>query len=455
MPADTTPVTPPAPPAPPGAAPDATQRCILDIESGQGRLYSVRDPISGKYTTYVGGGFRGRCRGQDITIESDSVESYDQNQMHILIGNVRYREPRVAIDAQRATYFRAEERIVMEVAVHAVMVKSGATLDGPRVEYFRAVRNVRDRSRFVATARPMLTYVERDSAGQARPPLVMRSNSIISDGDSTYFAIGRVELIRTDLVALGDSAYLDASRRFARLMKEPVIESKGAQPYTLRGRVIDLFGATGQVDRVLALDSASAVSKEFTLRSDTIDLRVRQNQLERAFAFGPAGARATTTDRDVVADSLDILMPNQRIRELRAIGKAYAESAPDTARMLSEERDWLRGDTVVTRFDSLPASDTTSRPRIRELVAAGNASALYQVPPDSGGARGRPGINYVRGGEIRLEFAGGEVATVTVKDKVAGVYLEPRADTAAARRPARPPARPPRPGVNRRRGERP
>jgi hypothetical protein len=318
------------------------------------------------------------------------------------------------------------------------MTKDAATLDGKQLEYFRPVRGLRDRARIVATQRPRLTYVEKDSAGRDQPPIVVLGNTILGEGDSTFYATGDVRLERTDVVATGDSAMLDGARRFSRLMKGPVVESKGDRPFTLKGRIIEMYGAARQVDRVVAIDSANAVSKEFTIISDTLDLRIANSKLNRAFAFGPSGARATTKDRDIIADSLDIVMPDQRIRELRAIGKAFAESDPDTVRVRTDERDWIRGDTLIARFDSVATADT-SQPPIRDLFAAGEASAYYQMPADSVD-RSRPGINYVTGRVIRLTFKDREVETVTVTDQASGVYLTPLpADSVRRPGPARPP----------------
>jgi hypothetical protein len=174
--------------------------------------------------------------------------------------------------------------------------------------------------------------------------------------------------------------------------------------------------------------------------SDTIDLRIASSKLNRAFAFGTTGAHATTPERDIIADSLDIIMPNQKIRELRAIGKAFAESDPDTTRVITDERDWIRGDTLIARFDSLPPADTT-QPPIRDLHASGQASAFYQVPGDTA-HRTKPGINYVTGRIIRLTFKDNDVETVTVTDQASGVYLTPDTTTrrpAAQRRPVAPP----------------
>ena len=452
--AGVTPATPPAAPVTPlptkktePAAPE--RRCTLDLTNKQDTRVQFVTDATGKRFTYLGGGIVGNCRGQNIHITADSAESYEGNDLHILIGNVTYREAKYEIDAQRATYFRTEERLVFQENVHAKMTQEAATLDGQNVEYFRPVRGIRERERVVATQRPRLTYVEKDSAGVAQPPVIVLGNTIIGEGDSTFLAIGDVRIERTDVLATADSALLDGARRFSRLLKKPVVESRGDRPFTLKGRIIEMYGTGRQLDRVISLDSASAVSKAFTVVSDTIDLRISNQKLNRAFAFGPSGARATTADRDVIADSLDILMPGQVIRELRAVGKAYAESDPDTLKVKTDERDWMRGDTLIALFDSAAATDT-AQPPVRELFASGAASAYYQLPADSAN-RAKPGINYVTGRIIRLAFKDGEVDAVTVTDQATGVYLAPLAADSAARRPgatrppgtAAPPRRPP------------
>lgn len=442
--ASETPITTPAAPAPElapksPAPPDPERRCILDLtNTPDTRFWRVVDPNGRAFATF-GGGIIGRCRGQNIHITADSAESYEISDLHILIGNVKYREERYSIDSKRVTYFRAEERLLFQDSVHAVMTQDNATLDGPQLEYFRAVRGVRDRQRVIATRRPKLTYIEKDSAGRDEPPVTVLGNIIIGEGDSTFFASGDVRIERTDVLATGDSAMLDGSRRFSRLMKGPVVESKSDRPFTLKGRVIEMYGEARELERVVALDSASAVSEELNVVSDTIDLRIGDRKLNRAFAFGTMGARATTKERDIIADSLDIIMPGQQIRELRAVGKAFAESDPDTTRVISDERDWIRGDTLIARFDSIAPTDTT-QPPIRDLFASGDASAYYQVAGDTAN-RSRPGINYVTGRVIRLTFKDREVETVTVTDQAHGVYLAPLPADAGARPPGTP--RPP------------
>src|SRR5690606_167449 len=114
----------------------------------------------------------------------------------------------------------------------------------------------------------------------------------------------------------------------------------------------------------------------------------------------------------------------------------------------SEERDWIRGDTVVARFDPPAPDDTTNTPRPREMVATGSAHSFYQLPA-TGRCVTRPAANYVRGRQLTVRFRENEVTTVSVlqaDDPVSGVYLEPDPDPECLARlaePQSPPANPP------------
>lgn len=441
-----------APPRPAGETAPG-QRCILDVAgSPESRTFAVKNPTTLKYVTYVGGGVTGRCRRQDITITADSAEFYEDNRIYYLVGNVKYREKRINLDSDRLSYFGADEKLVLENNVRATL-PSGTTMKATTSEYYRAIRGMRPKARLIGRGRPTIDMIERDSLGKEGTPVNLVADLILAEGDSLFYASRNVVLTRTDLVAKSDSGFVDNGRQFARLMIRPVIESKSSEPYTLKGKTIEIFTRNRQAERVISKDSGNAVSKDLTLTADTIDLRVNQQKLQQAFAFGRR-AHATTPERDIFADSLHVIMPNQKIREFFAVGQAYAESDPDSTKIKSDERDWLRGDTIHAVFDSLPAGDTTARPPIKSLVATSNASSYYQIPPNDTSQHGRPAINYVRGRQIEVEFAKDEARVVKVIDQASGVYLEPanpsdssraRSNNTRPRAGARPPGRPPRP----------
>lgn len=395
------------------------------------RLTSTRLP-SGQRNSYIGGGVTAHCPAQSMTIISDSAEFFGDTRVLHLIGHVHYAEPRITLLAQTATYFMSEERVLAVGDVHATL-PSGTTLVGPQVEYLRAVPGVRPLAHMTAPGRPTIHLVEHDSTGRPGEPMAIVANTVRMTGDSLVYAAGQVRITRTDVIATSDSAAFDSGRDWARLVHHPRIIARGSRPFTLTGRVIDLFAHGHQLDRVLSMGAARGVSRDATLTADTIDFRMAKGRLQRVFSWGPARSRAVNPTYDIVADSLDVRMPDQRMREIVAVRHAVARSLPDTARFHTTQRDWLRGDTIVAHFDTLRvAADTARQPGLVALVALGRARSYYQIAPRDSAVL-QPAINYVTGRDITVSFLDHQLRQVTITDKAMGVYLEP--------------ARPPKPGA--------
>ncbi|HEX6249825.1 MAG TPA: hypothetical protein VFZ56_00170 [Gemmatimonadaceae bacterium] len=399
------------------------------------RLHSVR-LSSGAYHTFIGAGVVAHCAGQDNQLVADSAEFYEDRGILYLIGNVRYTEPRARVTSNLMTYYQGEERLNAEGNVVATFT-NGSVMRGPMADYYR-VSAFRPVAFIVATGRPQLTLVENDSAGRPREPVIVNANRVQMNGDSLVYASGRVEILRSNVTATGDSAFMDAERESMRLMRTPKVTGRGERPFTLEGEVIDMFARNRELERVVASPAGHATSEDIELFADTIDLRVSQEQLTRAFAFGPSRARAVSTERDVLADSLDVLMPGQRLEEVRAIGDAFATSLPDTARVISSERDWLQGDTIVVEFEATGGAD--ARTQARQLTATLNARSFHQMQAQSG-SRENPTVNYVRGESIVVVLRDGEVSVVVVEGNASGVYLEHSA--AVTPLPGQPQATPP------------
>lgn len=416
-------------------------------------LNSIKD-AQNQNIVYVGGGSVARCEGVNNRLTSDSAEYYQAAGLLVLIGNVVYDEPaRAHMTAFRSTYYLREERIVADSNV-VVTLPSGTTMTGPNAEYLRPVPPIRTSSRLTATGRPTIHLVggaQQDTRSGAPPAstrpdtstTVIIANTVIDEADSIVYASGQVDITRTDVVANSDSAVFEQESETAHLLRNARIRGTHGRPFTLTGQIVDLYTRDRQLSRVFARPDAQIVSDSLTLTSDTVDLRLTDGLANRAFAWGPKRATAVSPDRDLIADSIAAYLPQQRVREIHALRKAVARSVPDTARIHSTERDVLRGDTIVARFDTLAAArDTTKTPPVRQLVAVGNASAFNQLASREG-REGRPALNYVRGRRITVDLDSGQVREVTVVGRSDGVYLEPsdstRADTAGAAR--RPPAR--------------
>ncbi|HYN81169.1 MAG TPA: hypothetical protein VES88_06675 [Gemmatimonadaceae bacterium] len=410
------------------AAPSAllaqTQReCVLDYESptGNTRTTAVQLP-SGRYNILQGGGVLYRCRGQDNTIIADSSEYFGDQSVLYLIGHVHYRETKANVDSDKMTYYQLEDRLRAEGNVN-VALQSGTTMRGPVVDYYRSTAS-RPLAKAVATGHPTMKLVERTNSGRPAAPVDVVANQIVSEGENLVFASGAVVITRPDVIAKGDSAFLDSRREFARLMRSPSVVSKGERPFTLRGGVIDLFSTNRVLQEVIAAPDGHALSQDLELVADTVDLKLKDDKLEEVIAWGKKRARAISPDREITADSIDVIMPGQRVREVRAVRNAYASSHPDTVHVVSTERDWMRGDTIIAQFDSLAANDTTTRPQPRRIVATGNATSFHQLAADTR-VRTLPNINYVKGKVITVLFANREVTRVEVFEQASGVYIEP------------------------------
>lgn len=425
-----------------GLAAQARQRCNL-IRTDNTTLTQRQTP-SGQYDIFMGGGVRISCPASDLRLKSDSLESYGDQGRLFLFGNVEYEEPRLSLTSNYLTYFQYEERIIANGNVNATL-PSGSTMRGPFAEYHRAMAG-RPATRLFANGRPVFTIVQKDSAGNPGEPLQVIANNVTMVGDSLVYAGGSVQAIRPEVEARGDSMTVDSEAERMVIMRNPVIEGRRDRPFTLVGERIELSSRNRKLDRVISLSRARAVSQDMTLTSDTIDLRFSDDLMQRAIAWGPSRARAFSPTQELVADSLDVRLPGQRMREVFAVRGAAAYGKPDSTRFRADTVDWLRGDTIIARFDSTvaaPGDTARSTARLRELRALGTARAYYHLAPADSAMR-RPAINYVTGREILIGFRNQQVATVTVVDQAAGVYLEPRNDGAAAR-PAATTVTPPQP----------
>ena len=464
-------------------------RCDIELRGGSdsSRMTTTTSVVNGPRNVFFGGRVNARCLNQDVHLVADSAEWYQGAQVLYLIGNVKYTEPRVRVSSDQMNYFQVDERLVANGNVEATL-PSGSIMRGPQATYYRAVKGMRPAAKLEAVQRPRLWLSQRDSAGTQSEPVQITANQLTTDNDSLVYAGGKVEITRSDLDARSDSAFLDSGNEFARLMIQPVIIGKGEKSYTLRGRQVELYTRNRIVQRVLAQAEARATSEDLLLTADTIDLRVDHNKAQAAYIWGKSGARAVSPDRDLVADSLAVRMPDQQLHEVRAFRKAVATTMPDTATVRSGEKDWLKGDTIFAYFDTTarrttgrvapaspvvprsavvtarpngkgkPASDSTGargatvardaaprvvtgadsskadttalKPQLRELRSIGHASSRYQVAAQ-GSPPERPAINYSRGDRITVTMDSVGVSQVQIDEHAVGVYLEPVRDSSA------------------------
>ncbi|MCC7196117.1 MAG: hypothetical protein IT356_11230 [Gemmatimonadaceae bacterium] len=430
----------------PASAQAPENDCLLQfrgvVVNGVVTTHVLSVPASpGRSNYFVGGGVDAFCANSDQRVTADSAEQYGDQRLVYLIGRVRYTEQRVELNADRVTYFMGDERLVAEGSVHG-RTSTGTVFSGPQATYLRAKPGLRARSRLDAGGRPDI-WISPADAGSATPAgdsTHVVADSIISDNDSLVYAISKVILRRPDLVGTADSMLVDQGREAIALRRAPRLSGTGSDPYELDGEKIDIHSRNRQADRVRSSGKGRARNGSVTLTADSIELQLADRRLVRSVAWGIGRALARQPGREIHADSIDVEMPAQVLRSITAIGRARAESVPDSAKISSRDRDWLAGDTIIATFDSLAAPDSAAS--IRTVTASGAAQSWQQSArdrvslPDS-----MPVVNYVTGLVIVADFnPDRSLDRVRVHGQVSGLIVQP-ADS--ARKPASSAKRPP------------
>src|ERR1051325_5863085 len=313
-----------------------TTRCDLIARGDSTRLTTENLP-NGQSRAFVGGGALVKCPSRSITLQGDSAEIYSDR--YYLIGHVVYNEPRLALTSDFLTYFPGDERVVAAGNVDGKL-PTGSTFAGPIAEYRRAIVPRRPRAQLNAAARSTVSIVQKDSTGKPMPPMSVSANTMFMDGDSLLYGGGQLTICAPELLAKSDSVFLDTGRETVKLMRNPRIDGRKDKPYTLTGDLIEMFSRNRKLERVFSRGSAVATSQDMKLTADTIYLRVIDDLLERALAWGSKSrAHAVSPTQTMLADSLVVIMPQQRVRNVRAYRRAYAEGKPDTVRFRAEAPD--------------------------------------------------------------------------------------------------------------------
>ena len=163
-----------------------SDRCVFQIDNVD-RQGSVNETPQGT-NYFAGGNVRLSCRGQQITMQSDSVAAYGGNVVQF-IGNVKYRDSTLTMDADRGTYYKNGEKWEARGQVVTKNLKTGSTLTGPALDYFRVVKGVRDTLEMYATGRPRIQYATTDAGGQTGRALHHRGRPGPDEGQRS--ALGR------------------------------------------------------------------------------------------------------------------------------------------------------------------------------------------------------------------------------------------------------------------------
>ncbi|MBA3759856.1 MAG: hypothetical protein H0X07_04935 [Gemmatimonadales bacterium] len=405
------------------AGPLAAQndRCIFQIDNVD-RQGSVNETASGT-NYFAGGNVQLSCRGQQLTMQSDSVAAYGGTVVQF-IGNVKYRDSTLTMDADRGTYYRNGEKWEARGRVTTRNLKTGSTLTGPALDYFRVVKGVRDTLEMFATGRPRIQYATTPAGAKPAEPYVIVADRTRLRGSDRLWAGGKVTIDRSDFAARGDSLRLDTGKGSDGTLigGNPVMRGLGRDSFNLSGRRLDLKLDQRELTYVVAKGGGHAVSKEWDLVADTIGLDLNNRKLDQTLAWGDTiRPYATSPAYAMRADSLALDTPGQQLKEVRGFGAAWLGGTIDS---ISKQRDWMRGDTVVANFVQRDSAGTR-RAALSRIVARKGAQS-YHVSPSLKYPQ-RPSINYARGSVIVMtmsQAAKGGVDRVDVRGQVDGIQLE-------------------------------
>lgn len=474
------------------AASAHAQISARDCEIVDGRDLRVLNQGMPNERAILSGDAQIRCTG-GVLVRADTMISHTAAGRREFVGNVLFQDSLKSLTADRVDYEHADGRALARGNVMLVDRVDGSVVrDASELEYLRETPD-RPESRAIVRGRPHATlYQSRpaaDTAGSAAageppPPLEIDADSMAIVGERVYRAIGNVEMQRGETHGTAGEAEFDQVEQRVVLLGEAIIEGEG---FTLSGERLVAYLAGEHLREVHALEEAVLLGEDLRIDAPELQVYFRDGAVHRMIAMrlpaetGPDSSaaaaadslaaaadtlvtdeapaaplrtvgpqpRATATEFWLVADSIDALIPDQRLEQVVAVGNAYGERAADSLTAALPElvgRDWLRGDTITGYFVEAPAADTvatdsTSDGRARNRVAlerlvavgeGGKAQSLYRIREEG---KDRPGVNYLTANRIMLFLRDGEVVSVEAVGPVRGYHLQPKEDRGGGREP--------------------
>ncbi|HEY2805700.1 MAG TPA: hypothetical protein VGI92_07580 [Gemmatimonadales bacterium] len=421
-----------------------TRPCTIVLDTAE-RLH--QGGVIGERFAYVGGRVVAHCDNEPTTISSDSLAYTESNHVAIFVTHVKYRDSTGILDSDKATYYQRTQRLYAEGHVYSRNLSTGTEMRGPNLDLLRVAPPVRDTQELTATGRPTIRFHpagDTSSADSSKPFIIIGDRVHMRHTDRMW-ASGHVVITRPDMDARSDSAQLRLNDSVGYLIGQPLvagrdtakirthsgnpdvpIDTSGADSsilYRLTGHRIRFnLGEHQQIHRVLSSGDADARGPDWHLTSDTLDMTVDSGQIQRTEAWGKNDrAFAYSGLNTITADSLDIQMPAQVMKQVWAYGHSRATSKPDS---LVAEDDWLSGDSLIAMFVPIDTGAAKKKSQIDHVIAFGTARAYYHTA-NQRDSLGERGINYSRGDKINIAMQQGKVHTVDIVGKVDGVYLEP------------------------------
>jgi len=411
-------------------------------------------------------------------IRADSLRRTDSSGYHEFFGSVLFEDPARILRSARAQYFANTGRLQAQDGVRLTRRVDNALITGENLIYDVGDGQTTEDRLVVTGGRPH-AVLHTSAVDTVRPgdpltgdpqaaPYEVDADRIAIEGADGFDASGNVRITRDSLEAYGDRSVFEQEEGTLVLLGNAVLIEGGS---TLEGDTIDLVLPEDVIREIIARRRAVLNDQDLDLRAPFIRILMADGQMDRMVAVGDTGSMeprpdalsgasqppapaasllladhparpvVRTEDFLIIADSVDVLLPGERLESLTAVGDAHAEStARDSLNTASTpdviRRDWIDGQTIVATFASVPATGTEgvdptgNEYRLERLVSSGLARSLYRMAASDSttaefqGER-RPAVHYVGGDTIVLVLEEGAIQSMDVVNQVRGWHFEP------------------------------
>ncbi|MDX2261889.1 MAG: hypothetical protein SFU84_09365 [Gemmatimonadales bacterium] len=413
------------------------RRCVLEFERPAQREGVRVEPFAGNENYYIGGDVRLKCRGQNVRVGADSVESINGEVVRF-ITKAYYRDDDLSLKADTLTYYQQGERLEARGNVIVVNLADSSTLKGPHLDYLRAVRGVRDSAEAVSMLRPTLTVVPKRAKGDtaSKGPYVIVADLLRGFGSSRLSGRGNVTIDRDDLVGRGDSLlYTTGTAGQTILTGTPASWRRtGADSFTVTGRDIRLALTDEVLDDLRAYGDGKVVQDSTRVTGDSVALQFVDGKLARTDAWGKETlAHVTREGYDIVGDSVAIVAPGEELQSINVFGRGQLQNPIDTAvkatptdsAETAPDRDTLWGNRIEARFAQVDSAGTRLT-RVTFIEAIGSARSLMTQSVERNGVT-TPTVNYSLADTITITMKahpGNGFEEVRMRGNVQGLQLE-------------------------------
>lgn len=428
----------------------ATRRCLLQVLNVDREGF--RDQFGENTNYFAGGDVRLRCANQPIFLKGDSIASIGGSVIQLFTG-AQYRDDDIEINGDTLIYYKNTELLQARGSVRIINKLNGSTLEGPWVDYLRAVRGIRDSAETTALQRPTVTYRVARAAGDTvdPAPYVIVAEGMRGRGSSQLNGWGDVTIDRDSLAGRGDSvSYSQGDHdRITLTGNLASLVRRGVDSFSVNGTTV-VLGLDGEALRsVEALGSGHILGSTGEIVSDSASLEFADGKLVATRAWDRTNhAQVLASGYDVRGDSVAIDTPDERLRELRVFGNgrlvepddstaadsiatpADSSVTPESTATATDSaaapvRNTMTGGRLTVRFVDYDSAGTLQS-QLVDITAIGQATSLFSRDVMRNG-RLSPTINYTRADTIIVVMRTGDstgVHEVRAFGNVDGLQLE-------------------------------